>query len=148
MVSLSTSKFPTYLNLPSFHTDTKSIRDVIAFPMDDTFAYVYIYIHTYLFLCIYIYMYVCVYCNHRPPSNIFLPYTPMPRVVRRTRVSNSHLSRWWRARSGKSGKCLSMVLSRMEYIFAYSYCHLPVDISTKKTPFIECIIPFITTYNW
>ena len=31
--------------------------------------------------------------------------------------------------------------------FYYSYGHLSV-ISTKKTPFTECIIPFITTYNW
>ena len=28
-----------------------------------------------------------------------------------------------------------------------SYGHLSV-ISTKKTPFIECIIPFITSHNW
>ena len=28
----------------------------------------------------------------------------------------------------------------------YSYGPLPV-ISTNKTPFIECIIPFITSYN-
>jgi hypothetical protein len=28
----------------------------------------------------------------------------------------------------------------------YSYGHL-LGVSTKKTPFIECIIPFITSYN-
>ena len=32
-------------------------------------------------------------------------------------------------------------------IYTCSYGHLLV-ISTKKTPFIECIIPFITSYNW
>jgi hypothetical protein len=141
VVSLSTSKFPTYLNLPSFHTYT--------------FAYVYIYVHicTHTFIYIYVYkIYICMCVfiatiGHSPIySYPILPCleswgahefpTALWAVDEELGAARAESASAWCFRGWNI------------YIFAYSYGHLPVVISTKKTPFIECIIPFITTYNW
>ena len=81
---------------------------------------------------------------HAPPSDETSPDRSSSRTLKM--VSTSKRSDAMRRVANETRRRDASVDVDMTYV-AWCYGHLSV-ISTNKTPFIECIITIITTYNW
>ena len=103
--------------------------------------YVYIYMHTYCIL----------FCgtNTWTIEQVSICLGATPKILHYDQSEECHHGK---CVISHSRPCSSLYYTIVDHVAAHvtyphSYGHLSV-ISTKKTPFIECIIPFITSYTW